>query len=124
MPRTIDKLRSQLPGGVPNGYFINAETKGISGFLLDRLGVSEGELRNIVGTVECDSDVATWLRARVDVTKYPSLNETLQRIEPRHAENPDGVRELYAVTLAAHPELRTIVDIIDADDRRLFPRLR
>src|SRR5579863_1375878 len=48
MPRTIDKLRAQLPGGDTGGYIINGKIRGLSGFLLARLGISEDELRDAV----------------------------------------------------------------------------
>ena len=124
MPRTIDKMRALLPGGVPNGYFINLNdrTKGLSGYLLARLGITEDELCEAIARADSEDDIAAWLRTRVDANIYPSLNEALKRIELRHAENPELVREFYAQVIASQPELRSIVDIIDADDRRLFPQ--
>jgi hypothetical protein len=121
MPRTIDKLRAQLPGGHPGGYFINGPMPGISGFLLQRLGIDEAELSEAIAVAGNDDDVAAWLRERVDTATYPELNETLRRIRPKHAGNPALFAEIYAETLAAHPELERIVDVIEADDARMFP---
>ena len=121
MPRTIDKLRALLPGGDPGEYFINGKIRGISGYLLERLGVSENELSAAVASAATEDDVAAWLRQRVDTAEYASINETLRRIKPHHSQNPEIFRELYAETMSAHPELKTIVEIIEADDRRLFP---
>lgn len=121
MPRTIDKLRGSLPGGNAGGYFINSAIQGISGYLLTRLGVSEDDVRAAVAAAASDDDVAAWLRERVDVSGYPAINETLRRIKPHHAQDESFFRAVYAETLAAHPELKTIVEIIEADDRRLFP---
>ncbi len=120
MPRTIDKIRALLPGGDPGGYFINGPIQGISGFLLGRLGIAEGEFADAVLGAKTDDDVATWLRGRADPAQYPALNATLTRIKPKHAENEALFREIYAETLAEHPELEFIVDIIEADDRRMF----
>lgn len=120
MPRTIDKIRALLPGGDPGGYFINGPIQGISGFLLGRLGIAEGEFADAVLGAKTDDDVATWLRGRTDPAQYPALNATLTRIKPKHAENEALFREIYAETLAEHPELEFIVDIIEADDRRMF----
>ena len=122
LPRTIDKIRALLPGGAANGYFINGTIQGLSGFLLERLGVNEDELRDVVCHAADDDDVAAWLRTRVDVSIYPALNATLQRIEPRHAEDPGKVRAEYAEILAKQPELRTIFDILDADDRLRYAK--
>ncbi|MBV9271665.1 MAG: DUF5069 domain-containing protein, partial [Candidatus Eremiobacteraeota bacterium] len=100
MPRTIDKLRAFLPGGDPGEYFINGPIKGISGYLLDRLGISEIELRDAVAGAQSENDVAAWLRTRTDASQYPAINETLRRIRPKHAEDPAIFAEIYAETLA------------------------
>lgn len=121
MPRTIDKLRSQLPGGNAGGYFIDGtQMRGISGYLLHRLGVSEAELQDAVREASDEDEVAAWLRERIDSAEYPAINETLRRIKPKHTENEALFREEYAETLAAQPELEYVVDIIDADDRLRF----
>jgi hypothetical protein len=124
MPRTIDKLRGQLPGGNPGPYFINGIVKGISGYLLERLGISEAQLLEAIASAESDADVARWLRAQTEPAQYEAINATLKRIKPKHAEEPQHFYREYAQTLAEHPELIAIVDIVDADDRRLFPEVR
>ncbi|MDP9025157.1 MAG: DUF5069 domain-containing protein [Candidatus Eremiobacteraeota bacterium] len=121
MPRTIDKLRARLPGGDPGEYFITGPIKGISTYMLERLGVTEADLVEVVRCAESDDDVARWLRERADVTQYATLNASLRRIKPKHADDPAIFNAFYAETLAQHPELEFIVDIIDADDRRTFP---
>ena len=121
MPRTIDKLRGFLPGGHPGEFVINAKIKGMSGFLFEQLGVTEAQMLDVVARAETDDDVAAWLRENVDVAKYPALNETMRRIKPKHAEDPAFFADFYAPTLAKHPHLETILEIIEADDRRLFP---
>lgn len=120
LPRTIDKARALMPGGVANGYFIDGPIQGISGFFLQRLGVSEAAFYGAVREAATEDEVATWLRSCVDVSIYPSLNATLQRITPQHAQSPELVRAEYADTLALYPELHTIFDILDADDRRRY----
>lgn len=120
LPRTIDKLRAFLPGGNPGGYWIDGPIAGISGYLLKRLGVEEAALRDAVAAAEDDGDVAAWLRERTDSSQYPAINETLRRIKPKHAEDPAVFGQIYAETLAMKPDLEYIVDIIEADDRRMF----
>lgn len=121
MPRTIDKLRAQLPGGHTGGYVINARIKGISGYLLDRLRISEEALREAVARAATEADVAAWLRERTDASQYPAINATLQRIRPKHAEDEAYFRSEYAETLRQNPGLEYIIDIVDADDQRRFP---
>ncbi len=120
MPRTIDKLRAQLPGGDPGEYYINGPIKGISGYLLERLGVREDDLREAVRDASSEGDVAAWLRERTDASQYPAINETLRRIKPKHAENEAWLRGEYAATLDQHPNLEFIIDILDADDKRRY----
>jgi hypothetical protein len=120
MPRTIDKLRARLPGGNPGAYFINGKVTGLSGFLLQRLGIQEAALLEAVTNASSDADVAAWIRNNTDASQYPGIGETLRRIRPQHAEDPAYFHELYAETLAANPELKFILDIVDADDRRIF----
>ena len=120
MPRTIDKLRGLLPGGNPGEYFINGKIPGISGFLLHRLGIDESELREVVQRAGGEADVAVWLREHTDTSQYAAINEILRRVRPRHAQDPEYFAQIYAPTLALHPELEHILDIIDADDRRIF----
>ncbi len=120
MPRTIDTLRSFLPGGDPGEYFINGKTPGLSQYLLDRLGITLEDLQAVVARAADEDEIAAWLRERTDTSQYPAINATLQRIKPKHAHDPEYFAELYAHTLAAHPELEHILDIIDKDDRRMF----
>jgi hypothetical protein len=121
MPRTIDKIRATLDGGKKGEYIINAQVTGISGFLLERLGITEAEFREVVKREPNDEAVAAWLRTRADTSIYPKLNATMSHIEARHASDPEFVRNFYKETLAEHPHLTTMFEIIEADDRRMFP---
>ncbi len=120
MPRTIDKIRATLDGGKKGEYIINAHVTGISGFLLERLGIAEVEFREVVEREPNDEAVAAWLRTRVDTSIYPRLNATMSHIEARHSTDPEFVRNFYKETLAQQPHLTTMFEIIEADDRRMF----
>jgi len=124
MPRTIDKLRSMLPGGDPGEFFINGPIKGMSGYLLERLGVSEADLLAVVAGASDDDEVAAWLRTHADAGRYAEISATIRAIKPKHSVDPTVFGEIYAETLALHPELERILDIIEADDRRLFPETK
>ena len=121
MPRTIDKLRANLPGGQPGAYYINGPIPGISGYLLGRLGISEAELLDAIRTAADEDEVAQWLRSRVDATQYPVINQTLRRVKPKHTADIAVFTQIYSETMRAHPELEYVLDIVEADDRRLFP---
>lgn len=120
LPRTIDKMRALLPGGNPGVYLINAHIIGISGYLLQRLGVTEDEFRDAVAAAKDDTDVAAWLAARADKSRYPELNETMRRLRKKHVADEAFFNKLYADVLAADPQLEYILDIIEADDRLMF----
>ena len=120
MARTIDKLRAQLPGGHPGVYYINGQIKGISGYLLERLGVDEADLLKAVASAKDEAEVAAWLREHTDASQYPTINETLRRIKPKHSQDEAVFRAIYAETLAEHPEIEHIMDIVDADDERIW----
>ncbi|MBV8082846.1 MAG: DUF5069 domain-containing protein [Candidatus Eremiobacteraeota bacterium] len=120
MPRTIDKLRAMLPGGNLGEYYLNGPTQGISGYLLQRLGIDEKELFEAVRVAKDDGEVAQWLRQRVDPAVYLEINQTLRRIKPEHIPNPEEFRSTYVETMQAHPEIEHLIDIVVADDRRMF----
>src|SRR5579871_1527807 len=96
MPRTIDKLRAQLPGGDSGVYFINGQIKGISGYLLERLGIGESELRDAIARAASEDEIASWLREHTDAAQYQAINATLRRIRPKHAEDEAYFRKEYA----------------------------
>jgi|SRR5579863_3437939 len=120
LARTIDKLRARLPGGNSGVYFINGQIPGISAYLLGRLGVTEDDLQRVVAEAENEADVVDWIAGRTDASAYPAINATLRQIEVRHAQDPEYLRTLYAPTLEMQPELVRLLDILDADDRRMF----
>lgn len=123
LARTIDKMRAQLPGGNPGEYFINNQMLGVSGYLLQRLDIDEHALREAVRHAADEQEVVDWVRSRTDTSQYPAINDTLRRIKPKHAQNPAFFAELYAETLAQNPDLIFTLDVIEADDRRVFKRL-
>ncbi|HEY8321287.1 MAG TPA: hypothetical protein VIG46_05795, partial [Candidatus Baltobacteraceae bacterium] len=96
--------------------------KGMSGYLLERLGVGESELLAVVAAAADDAEVADWLRAHTDATQYAGISATIRAIKPKHTTDPATFGRIYAETLALHPELERVLDIIAADDRRLFAR--
>lgn len=122
MPRTIDKLRSMLPGGDPGEFFINGPIKGMSGYLLERLRIDEADLLAVVAEAADDDEIAAWLRAHTDASRYPEISGTIRAIKRKHTSDPAIFDGLYAQTIALHPELERILDIIAADDRRSFSK--
>jgi hypothetical protein len=119
LPRTIDKLRAELPGG-NLGAYLNHDT-GFSAFVVRRLGLDMHEFRAAVAAAEDEAAVATWLEVRVDPAGAAALNAKLESfvVERMSAADQILVRERHPV-MAQYPELAKILDILDADDRHAF----
>ncbi len=47
LPRTVDKIRSELPGGNPAGYFVDNPI-GMSAYMLEKLNIDLAALRAVV----------------------------------------------------------------------------
>jgi Domain of unknown function (DUF5069) len=119
LPRTIDKLRAQLPGG-NLGAYLNHET-GFSAWLVRRLGLDMDEFRNAVAQAPNEDALVEWLAARIDVTTAPAVNAKFETfvIERMSAEDQILVRQRHPV-LAARTDLSKILDALEADDRDAF----
>src|SRR5450631_1705427 len=76
LPRTIDKLRAELPGG-NMGEYLNHDT-GFSAFVVRRLGLNMDEFRAAVAGAENETEVVAWLAARIDPANAPATNAKLE----------------------------------------------
>lgn len=121
LPRTIDKLRAELPGG-NLGSYVNHDT-GYSAYVVRRLGLDMNDFRNAVAAASDEDDLIAWLAARVDVSGAPALNAKLETfvIERMSSEDQAMVRERHPV-MAQRPELSVMLDVLDADDELTFAR--
>jgi hypothetical protein len=119
LPRTIDKLRAELPGG-HLGPYLNHDT-GFSAYVVRRLGLDMNEFRDTVAAAATEADVAAWLAARIDPEAAPAMNAKLESfvVERMSADDQALVRERHPV-LAVQPELSCILDVLDADDAHAF----
>lgn len=115
LPRTIDKLRGELPGGDVGGY-LNHDT-GFSAYVVRRLGLDMNEFRSAVAAAPDEEAVVEWLAHRIDPNSAPALNAKLESfvVERMSAEDQVLVRQRHPV-MAERPELAKILDILDADD--------
>ena len=121
LPRTIDKLRAELPGG-NLGPFVNHDT-GFSAYVVRRMGLDMDDFRAAVAAAPDEDAVIAWLAARIDPTLAPAVNAKLESfvVERMSAEDQALVRERHPV-MAERPELSILLDILDADDERTFAR--
>jgi len=115
LPRTIDKLRAELPGG-DMGPFLNHDT-GFSAYVVRRLGLDMNEFREAVNRAPDEAAVVEWLAGRIDPAGAPTLNAKLETfvIERMSPKDQVLVRERHPV-LAKRPDLLKLLDVIEADD--------
>ena len=119
LPRTIDKLRAELPGG-SLGEYLNHD-RGFSAYVIRRLGLDMNDLRRVVAQAADENAVASWLAARIDLTAAPQLNAKLETfvVERMSGEDQILVRERHPV-MATRRDLSKILDILAADDALAF----
>jgi hypothetical protein len=123
MPRTIDKLRAEMPGGTMGKYLNRSD--GMSAVMCKRIGVDMDELRAVVASAPDEEAVAAWVRERVtpEVAAEASAKLatlTMDRLPPEFQER---VRRNHPV-LAHRPELNTFFEIFEADDAATFESSR
>ena len=119
MPRTIDKLRAEMPGGKMGKYLNRPD--GLSAFMCKRIGIDMDELRAVVASAQDEDSIAAWLRERVSPelaaeTSAKLATMTMDRLPPEFQER---VRDNHPV-LARRPELNTFFEIFEADDAAAF----
>ena len=121
LPRTIDKLRAQLPGGKIGAYLVDGPGTA-SGYLLHKLRIPVDELREVVARAANDDEVYAWVAARVDPAVIVDVNAKLagMRVDALEGENADRVDRIYP-GLRGQPGIATMHDLLEADDARSFP---
>jgi hypothetical protein len=119
LPRTVDKLRAELPGG-NLGQYLNHGT-GFSAFVVRRLGLDMNEFRQAVADAPHEQAVVEWLAARLDAATAPTLNAKLETfvVERMQPEDQALIRERHPIIAERH-ELSKILDILEAEDARAF----
>lgn len=119
VPRTIDKLRAELPGG-HLGAYVNHDT-GFSAYIVRRMGLEMNDFRNAVAAATDEEAVVAWLAARIDTSLAPTVNAKLESfvVERMSAEDQALLRERHPV-MVQRPDLTAILDILEADDELTF----
>lgn len=119
LPRTVDKLRAELPGG-NIGNYLNHDA-GFSAYLVRRLGLDMNEFRQAVASAPDEAAVERWLAARIDSATAPEVNAKLETIvvERMSPADQELVRQRHPI-MVQRPELSKILDILEAEDERAF----
>jgi hypothetical protein len=120
LARSIDKVRAQLPGGKPGAYVTE---RGLTKVLLELLRVTHAEFRDAVASARSDDDVARWLRERSDATRYSEISDRLARwtLADNPPERWEFIDALYPNRPAGPREMVNVFDMLENDDREMFP---
>ena len=121
LPRTIDKIRGELPGGKLGGYLVADSTMSL--YLLHKIGVPVEELRAVVARAANEDEVVEWLRARIDPAVVEHVNAKLEAssIADAPPERLAVIRERHPV-LAERPEIVNAFEMLEADDAHMAAR--
>jgi len=118
LARTIDKLRATLPGGNIGAYQI----PGFSARLMERLGIEEAALREVVAGAKSDDDVVAWVRAHSDPSHYDEINEGLRKRRVADRINDADFNERYP-SAKSLPLDMPLIEMLDHDDRAMFEKV-
>jgi hypothetical protein len=92
--------------------------RGFSAYVIRRLGLDMGELRQAVANAPDEAAVVDWLAARIDTSTAQALNAKLESFvaERMSVDDQNLLRQRHPV-MANRPELSKILDILEADDK-------
>ena len=127
LPRTIDKLRANLPGGKIGTYTIRGSSPllpGLSLVLLDGIGVTEQCLLEVVERASVEEEIADWLRQNGDLSTTAALNQKLlgRRIEDVQAVVPPEIIAKVYPFMNEMANTTPMFDVLLEDDRLLALR--
>ena len=118
LARTIDKLRAQLPGGNVGPYRI---VPGFSERLLQIIGCSEEEMREVVARAKNEDEVVTWASARMDKEKLERYNERASKRCIADVDDLEDFAKRYPI-IKGMPHDTALFDVLDKDDASMYAR--
>lgn len=122
LPRYIDKIRLHLAGRLHPDYQPNFG-KGFDGWWLEAAGVKHEQMIEVVRNSVTDGQVCDWVRQNVRRTaadREMHRDRMLHHPKPDDAAMQDRLRQRKAAAGLVHREdVRTFVDFIDADEKRI-----
>ena len=116
LPRMIDIARAKLPGGEVGQYQIG---RGMSALVLGAFGLSAERFVEIVRDAATDEDVVATLGRGV-AAAWRAVGARLQRVTVADvpADLKESFRQFYGAEI---PSDRLVFDVLEADDRKMFP---
>jgi hypothetical protein len=122
LPRFIDKIRLHLAGKLHPDYQGNL-TKGFDGLWLETAGVDAQQFIEVVRQSTTDGEVCDWVRIHVnqpESVKAAHRERMLTYPKPDDAEMQARLKTRKEQSGLGHrDDLKTFVDYIDADEKRL-----
>jgi Domain of unknown function (DUF5069) len=106
LPRSIDKARAALPGGNLAGYTI----EGLTGRMLDDLGISVDAFIAAVAAAKTDEDVLTFVLQHATPGGVESWNTYALNRELYLGNRAEAIAE--NPWLAEHPEIQKSLDFL------------
>jgi hypothetical protein len=121
LPRFIDKIRLHLAGQLHSDYQENF-TKGFDAKWLESAGVTADQIINVVKNSITDGQVADWVRTNVkksDAEKAAHRNFVLNRGTEGGEITERLNRRKQEGGFSHRDDIKTFVDYIDADEKRI-----
>jgi hypothetical protein len=122
LPRYVDKIRLHLAGKLHGDYQGNL-SRGFDGMWLQAAGVTHEQFVEVVRQSVTDGEVCDWVRMNVhrsDAEKAAHRESMVNLPTPGDAPGQARFTQRKgSFGLAVRDDLKTYVDLIDADEKRL-----
>ncbi len=122
LPRYVDKIRLHLAGKLQPDYHENLG-KGFDGMWLKAAGVTHEQMVAVVRASVTDGEVCDWVRQNVKKTAADKTAHREGMLNRPPADDAAAQERLQMRKqqsgLAHRGDLKTFVDYIDADEKRL-----
>jgi hypothetical protein len=122
LPRYIDKIRLHLAGRLHADYQPNCG-KGFDGAWLKAAGLTHDQFVDVVKSTLTDGEVADWVARNVRRSDAEKQAHAAGMLNYPKAEDAAGQARLKMrkeqANLQHRDEIRTFIDFIDADEKRL-----
>ena len=122
LPRYVDKIRLHLAGKLHSDYTENLG-KGFDGIWLEKAGVTHEQMVNVVKNSATDGQVCDWVRFNVKKSaadKKAHWDEMYSRPKAGNAEAEARLQKRKEESHLGHrADIKTFVDYIDADEKRI-----
>ncbi len=122
LPRYVDKIRLHLAGKLHSDYTENFG-KGFDGVWLKAAGVTHEQMIEVVKNYVTDGEVCDWVRQNVKKTAAEKTAHWQEVLSRPKADNEEAKARLklrkQESGLAHRDDIKTFVDYIDADEKRI-----